>query len=181
MSLRSGSAIPADCKLQRNSQIQVDQAVLTGESVPATLRRAAAPSSTHSPLRRRREHSHSHASTSEVDDTSRFFPLRRRPGDMAKMGCTVLQGDIEAIVVATGRNTALGKTAELLTLEKGGSVLQGEMLTVLLALVGAAGVVSLAVRTHFCVFFFVYVFVCVFEAIRCANASAKRPEERGAC
>lgn len=65
---------------------------------------------------------------------------------MAKMGCTVIQGDIEAIVVATGRNTALGKTAELLTLEKGGSALQGEMLTVLIALVGAASLLGAAAR-----------------------------------
>ena len=29
-----------------------------------------------------------------------------RPGDVAKMGCTVLRGEAEALVVATGRMTA---------------------------------------------------------------------------
>lgn len=67
---------------------------------------------------------------------------------MAKMGCTVLQGDIEAIVMSTGRNTALGKTAELLTLEKGGSALQREMLVVLVSLIGASCVACLMARAQ---------------------------------
>jgi H+-transporting ATPase len=36
VSLRSGSVVPADCKLIGDTEIKVDQSVLTGESLPVT-------------------------------------------------------------------------------------------------------------------------------------------------
>jgi H+-transporting ATPase len=72
--LGSGSAVPADCLINHGT-IDVDQAALTGESLPVTM----------------------------------------YEGDSAKMGSTVVRGEVEATVDATGSNTFFGKTASLLS------------------------------------------------------------------
>ena len=71
--LGAGGAIPADCVIH-DSQIDVDQAALTGESLPVTMYK----------------------------------------GDSCKMGSTVVRGEVEATVEATGANTFFGRTASLL-------------------------------------------------------------------
>jgi H+-transporting ATPase len=71
--LGAGGAVPADC-LINEGQIDVDQAALTGESLPVTM----------------------------------------FEGDSAKMGSTVVRGEVEGTVSATGGNTFFGKTAALL-------------------------------------------------------------------
>ena len=73
VSLASGSAVPADCHLN-SGQVDVDQAALTGESLPVT----------------------------------------KYEGQECKMGSTVVRGETEATVSATGANTFFGKTASLL-------------------------------------------------------------------
>eukprot|EP00026_Physarum_polycephalum_P000851 Phypoly_transcript_00852.p1 GENE.Phypoly_transcript_00852~~Phypoly_transcript_00852.p1 ORF type:complete len:1188 (+),score=342.28 Phypoly_transcript_00852:248-3565(+) len=75
VSLRSGSVVPADCKLIGESEIKVDQSVLTGESLPVTKQMGAAVYS----------------------------------------GSTVKQGESEALVYATGKNTYFGRSADLVT------------------------------------------------------------------
>merc|ERR1712054_236383 len=84
--LASGSAMPADCRVNVNvkerepgselavSQIDVDQAALTGESLPVTL----------------------------------------YEGVKTLMGSTVVRGETEGTVEYTGANTFFGKTAALL-------------------------------------------------------------------
>merc|ERR1711988_241615 len=82
--LASGSAMPADCRVNVKirkpgsevviSQIDVDQAALTGESLPVTL----------------------------------------YEGDKTLMGSTVVRGETEGTVEFTGVNTFFGKTAALL-------------------------------------------------------------------
>merc|ERR1712072_1466367 len=82
--LASGSAMPADCRVNVKirapgsevviSQIDVDQAALTGESLPVTL----------------------------------------YEGDKTLMGSTVVRGETEGTVEYTGSNTFFGKTAALL-------------------------------------------------------------------
>jgi len=71
--LGAGGAVPADCVI-KESQIDVDQAALTGESLPVTMFK----------------------------------------GDSCKMGSTVVRGEVEATVEATGANTFFGRTASLL-------------------------------------------------------------------
>jgi magnesium-transporting ATPase (P-type) len=71
--LGSGSAVPADCRVN-HGEVDVDQAALTGESLPVT-----------------------------------FYK-----NDSAKMGSTVVRGEVEATVEFTGPNTFFGKTASLL-------------------------------------------------------------------
>ena len=69
-----GQAVPADCRVLGDREIRVDQAALTGESMPK----------------------------------------RMIPGDVAKMGSTLTEGEVEAVVVATGCHTFFGKTASLI-------------------------------------------------------------------
>ncbi len=71
--LRLGDVIPADVKLLSGSYLSVDQAALTGESLP-------------------------------VD---------KAVGDMAFSGSLAKQGEMDALVTATGIETFFGKTAEL--------------------------------------------------------------------
>jgi H+-transporting ATPase len=72
--LGSGGAVPADC-IVNDGTIDVDQAALTGESLPVT-----------------------------------FYK-----GDSCKMGSTVVRGEVEGTVEATGANTFFGRTASLLS------------------------------------------------------------------
>ncbi len=71
--LGSGSAVPADSRIN-GGEIDVDQAALTGESLPITMLK----------------------------------------GDSAKMGSTVVRGEVDATVEFTGIDTFFGKTAALL-------------------------------------------------------------------
>lgn len=47
--------------------------------------------------------------------TGESFPVTMGPGDNAKMGSTVVRGEIDAIVSATGGQTFFGKTASLIS------------------------------------------------------------------
>ena len=71
--LAAGSAVPADCSVNEGS-IEVDEAALTGESLPVTM----------------------------VE------------GHIAKMGSTVVRGEVDGTVQFTGMYTFFGKTALLL-------------------------------------------------------------------
>eukprot|EP00241_Pyramimonas_parkeae_P004648 CAMPEP_0114255710 /NCGR_PEP_ID=MMETSP0058-20121206/17717_1 /TAXON_ID=36894 /ORGANISM="Pyramimonas parkeae, CCMP726" /LENGTH=939 /DNA_ID=CAMNT_0001370133 /DNA_START=201 /DNA_END=3020 /DNA_ORIENTATION=+ len=73
--LGAGSAVPADSRVCPGAKpIDIDQAALTGESLPVTF--------------------HS--------------------GETAKMGSTVVRGEAEGIVTATGADTFFGKTATMI-------------------------------------------------------------------
>ena len=85
--LTVGDAVPADCILAECLNLQVDESMLTGESVP----------------------SEKDAGSSAADDAS--------PGDRLNMvfsGCLVTKGRAKAVVVATGMHTEMGKIAGLL-------------------------------------------------------------------
>jgi len=69
--LQIGGVIPADAKLMGDLSLQVDQAALTGESLPVTLHK----------------------------------------NETAKMGSTVKRGEMDAIVVKTGKDTFFGRAA----------------------------------------------------------------------
>ena len=85
--LGAGDAVPADCRLIEAIDLQVDESMLTGESVPAEK----------------------DADAEVKEDASagdRF--------NMVHSGCTVAKGRAKAVVVATGMNTEMGNIAELL-------------------------------------------------------------------
>jgi P-type Mg2+ transporter len=83
IALRVGDVVPADVRLIEVNDLECDEAVLTGESLPAP--KSTAPAA---------------ASESAVDLPSCAF-----------MGTIVHQGSGQAIVVATGMTTAFGKIA----------------------------------------------------------------------
>ncbi|HRD93474.1 MAG TPA: plasma-membrane proton-efflux P-type ATPase [Accumulibacter sp.] len=73
--IRLGVIVPADLRLTGGDFASIDQAALTGESLPA----------------------------------------RKKVGDEAYSGSVVKQGEMEAVVIATGTNTFFGRTAKLVS------------------------------------------------------------------
>lgn len=73
ISIKLGDIVPADARLLEGDPLKIDQAALTGESLP----------------------------------------VNRSPGDEVFSGSTVKQGEIEAVVIATGVHTFFGKAAHL--------------------------------------------------------------------
>jgi len=73
ISIKLGDIVPADARLLEGDPLKIDQAALTGESLPVT----------------------------------------RNPGDGVFSGSTCKQGEIGAVVIATGIHTFFGKAAHL--------------------------------------------------------------------
>ncbi|KAJ0031051.1 hypothetical protein Pint_14655 [Pistacia integerrima] len=73
ISIKLGDIVPADARLLEGDPLKIDQAALTGESLPVT----------------------------------------RNPGEEVFSGSTCKQGEIEAVVIATGVHTFFGKAAHL--------------------------------------------------------------------
>lgn len=73
ISIKLGDIVPADARLLEGDALKIDQAALTGESLPVT----------------------------------------KKPGDGVYSGSTCKQGEIEAVVIATGVHTFFGKAAHL--------------------------------------------------------------------
>ena len=85
--LDAGDAIPADCRIFECASMKIEEAALTGESVPVTKLVQAL--------------------TLTKDDE---VPLGDRK-NMAYMGSTLVYGRGKAVVVATGMDTEMGKIA----------------------------------------------------------------------
>jgi len=99
--LEAGDSVPADLRLTNCANLKIEEAALTGESVP------------------------SEKSTAKLDDEK--TPLGDRK-NMAYSSSTVVYGRGEGVVVATGINTQVGKIATLLnTKEKHGTPLQRQL------------------------------------------------------
>lgn len=86
--LAVGDIVPADMRLLDGMNISVDEALLTGESLPVTK-------------------------TPHITLTSRDVPLGDRT-NMAYSGCSTTQGRATGVVTATGMMTEVGKIAQLL-------------------------------------------------------------------
>ncbi|KAL2868140.1 putative potassium/sodium P-type ATPase [Aspergillus lucknowensis] len=86
--LAVGDIVPADLRLFDGMNVSMDEALLTGESLPV-------------------------AKTPHVTLTSRDIPIGDRT-NMAYSGCSTTQGRATGIVTATGMVTEVGKIAQLL-------------------------------------------------------------------
>ncbi|EAW11763.1 putative potassium/sodium P-type ATPase [Aspergillus clavatus NRRL 1] len=86
--LAVGDIVPADMRLIDGTNVSMDEALLTGESLPVTK-------------------------TPHIVLTSRNIPIGDRT-NMAYSGCSLTQGRAIGIVTATGMRTEVGKIAKLL-------------------------------------------------------------------
>ena len=89
--LEAGDAVPADARIVECASMKIEEAALTGESVPVT------------------KVSEALSAKGEAD-----VPLGDRK-NMVYMGSTVVYGRGKAVVTGTGMNTEMGKIADALT------------------------------------------------------------------
>lgn len=100
--LEAGDAVPADGRLIENASLKVEEAALTGESVPVTK----------------------FIDIINLSDTAKDIPLGDRK-NMVYMGSTVVYGRGKAVLTATGMDTEMGKIADALAnAEEGQTPLQ---------------------------------------------------------
>ena len=100
--LEAGDAVPADGRLIENASLKIEEAALTGESVPVTK----------------------FIDIINLADSSKDVPLGDRK-NMVYMGSTVVYGRGKAVITATGMDTEMGKIADALAnAEEGQTPLQ---------------------------------------------------------
>ncbi len=127
--LEAGDAVPADCRIIECASMKIEEAALTGESVPVTKK-------------------------AEIVDSmgSDDVPLGDRK-NMCYMGSTVVYGRGKAVVVATGMDTEMGKIADAISqAEEGQTPLQlklAQLSKVLTKLVLAICVVIFGIQIVF--------------------------------
>ena len=90
--LEAGDAVPADCRIVECASMKVEEAALTGESVPVLKR----------------------IGVLELEEGTEDVPLADRK-NMCYMGSTVVYGRGRAVVVATGMETEMGKIADAIS------------------------------------------------------------------
>lgn len=89
--LEAGDAVPADGRLLESASLQIEEAALTGESVPV----------------------HKIVEALGLDEKSKDVPLGDRK-NMCYMGSTVVYGRGSALITRTGMKTEMGKIANAL-------------------------------------------------------------------
>ena len=89
--LEAGDAVPADARILENASMKIEEAALTGESVPVTKM----------------------AEVLSLADGAKDIPLGDRK-NMVYMGSTVVYGRGTVVVTATGMDTEMGKIADAL-------------------------------------------------------------------
>ena len=90
--LEAGDSVPADCRIIESASMKIEEAALTGESVPVNKI----------------------ATVLDVLEEGKDVPLGDRK-NMCYMGSTVVYGRGRAVVVATGMDPEMGKIADALT------------------------------------------------------------------
>ncbi len=100
--LEAGDSVPADCRIIESASLKIEEAALTGESVPVNKI----------------------IDILSLKKEEKEIPLGDRK-NMAYMGSTVVYGRGRAVVIATGMNTEMGKIADAITkTEEGETPLQ---------------------------------------------------------
>lgn len=95
--VEAGDAVPADARILESASLQIEEAALTGESVPVTK----------------------FIDIINLRDGEKDVPLGDRK-NMMYMGSTVVYGRGKAVITATGMDTEMGKIADALTQAKEG-------------------------------------------------------------
>lgn len=103
--LEAGDAVPADGRILESASLQIEEAALTGESVPVTK----------------------FIDIINLKESEKDVPLGDRK-NMMYMGSTVVYGRGKAVITATGMDTEMGKIADALTqAEEGQTPLQRKL------------------------------------------------------
>lgn len=103
--LEAGDAVPADARILESASLKIEEAALTGESVPVTK----------------------FIDIINLIEGQKDVPLGDRK-NMMYMGSTVVYGRGKAVITATGMNTEMGKIADALTqAEEGQTPLQRKL------------------------------------------------------
>ena len=103
--LEAGDAVPADARILESASLKIEEAALTGESVPVTK----------------------FIDIINLKEGEKDVPLGDRK-NMMYMGSTVVYGRGKAVITATGMNTEMGKIADALTqAEEGQTPLQRKL------------------------------------------------------
>ena len=98
----AGDSVPADCRILESASLKIEEAALTGESVPVNKM----------------------IDLLALGQNEKEIPLGDRK-NMAYMGSTVVYGRGRAVVTATGMDTEMGKIADAITqTEEGETPLQ---------------------------------------------------------
>ena len=125
--LEAGDAVPADARIIENASLKIEEAALTGESVPVTK----------------------FIEIINLNEGEKDVPLGDRK-NMMYMGSTVVYGRGKAVITATGMDTEMGKIADALTqAEEGQTPLQmklGQLSHILTKLVLVICVLVFAVQ-----------------------------------
>lgn len=95
--LEAGDAVPADGRLIENASLKIEEAALTGESVPVTK----------------------FIDIINLEENQKDVSLGDRK-NMVYMGSVVVYGRGKAVITATGMNTEMGKIADALTKAEAG-------------------------------------------------------------
>ncbi len=127
--LEAGDSVPADSRIIESASLKIEEAALTGESVPVNKTAAAL----------------------NTPDGQKDVPLGDRK-NMAYMGSTVVYGRGKAVVVAVGMDTEMGKIATSLEMAK-------EEATPLQKKLGQLSKVLSFAVIGICVFIFLYKFI----------------------
>ena len=93
--LEAGDSVPADCRVLESASLKIEEAALTGESVPVEK----------------------HADAISLAEGTDDVPLGDRK-NMCYMGSTVVYGRGRAVVCGTGMDTEMGKIADALATAK---------------------------------------------------------------
>ena len=96
--IEAGDAVPADARIIENASLKIEEAALTGESVPVTK----------------------FIELINLNEGEKDVPLGDRK-NMMYMGSTVVYGRGKAVITATGMDTEMGKIADALTKAEDGS------------------------------------------------------------
>jgi len=103
--LEAGDAVPADARILESASLKIEEAALTGESVPVTK----------------------FIEIINLSEGQKDVPLGDRK-NMMYMGSTVVYGRGKAVITATGMDTEMGKIADALTqAEEGQTPLQRKL------------------------------------------------------
>jgi Ca2+-transporting ATPase len=90
--LEAGDSVPADCRILESASLKIEEAALTGESVPVNKM----------------------IDLLSLKGEEKEIPLGDRK-NMGYMGSTVVYGRGRAVITATGMNTEMGKIADAIT------------------------------------------------------------------